>query len=305
MDNNIYNDKVLTEKETATVKKLNRIENILIIFSFIIFAISLTLYVTFIIFIVSLIACFYVYNKIKKIYKNAPTTKEIKIAAIKENVESAYKLFCEKRNITKTNCIQNDISFCVSNNTMHLTETFESYIEHYILEDGDPSIKLLPVKHTAIPVSDIQYFTKEGDVQYTSKISGGGGGGSSLSGAIVGGLIAGDAGAIIGSRKKINEIKTETQTIDSRKTVIRYYKEGAIKTLSFDGYEVYDYLLKKIPQKDLVTIQLSQGAQNIAPKLNSGTDIKKKLVDLKELHDSGLINDEEYETKRRELLSRI
>ena len=136
------------------------------------------------------------------------------------------------------------ISFCLDNPDMNDDETVEKS-KCFII----------------IPVDQIICFYKEGDVQYTTKISGGGGGGSSLTGALVGGLIAGETGAIIGSRKKNKEIKSTVVTAhNDRKVVIRYDKNGSVKTLSHEDeeFEIYDYLLKKIPEKDLLTIQMNQ-----------------------------------------------
>ena len=229
---------------------------------------------------------------------------------IKKGAEEFYNDFCLKNNLSDSSCIVEKRFICISDGKLHLTETLKSYLSMYTRVNDYSADGFIPVMHSAIPVSDIQYFAKEGDVQYTSKISGGGGGGSSISGAIIGGLIAGDAGAIIGSRQKIEEIKTETQTFDSRKTVIRFYKDSEIRSWTFDGFEVYNYLLKTIPEKDLITINLSNNSQNrntesIAKIAAPETDIKKKLRDLKELHEDGLISDAEYESKRSELLSRI
>lgn len=103
-----------------------------------------------------------------------------------------------------------------------------------------------------IRYDDIAYYEKTGDIQYTSKVSGGGGGGSSIKGAIVGGIIAGEAGAIIGSRNKINEVNTVVETHDTRQTVLYYKKDGGVHTLSVKGYAFYEYLLKHIPEKDLI-----------------------------------------------------
>ena len=81
---------------------------------------------------------------------------------------------------------------------LYEAENKDSYINRY-LGKTDLAHKL---SYNEIPVSDIQYYSKEGDVQYTTKISGGGGGGSSISGAVVGGLIAGE-------NRSGNRIKTE------------------------------------------------------------------------------------------------
>ena len=79
------------------------------------------------------------------------------------------------------------------------------------------------IKLTTIPSGQIEYFSKRGEIFRENKISGGGGGGSSIGGAVVGSLIAGDAGAIVGSRNKVNAIKSEIIEHDTRETFLNYF----------------------------------------------------------------------------------
>lgn len=188
-------------------------------------------------------------------------------------------------------------------------ENSKDYIQRYL--ESDKSEHKIQIE--AIPVKDIQYFSKEGDVQYTTRVSGGGGGGSSVGGAIVGGLIAGDAGAVIGSRKQTEAIKSEVVTHDSRKTIIRYYKENQIFAITYSGFSVYEYLLTKIPEKDLLTIQLNANKNSTSVKqveeskkvITAAGNIKEKLETIKNLYDSGLITEEEYAKKKDDILSKI
>ena len=188
-------------------------------------------------------------------------------------------------------------------------ENSKDYIQRYL--ESDKSEHKIQIE--AIPVKDIQYFSKEGDVQYTTRVSGGGGGGSSVGGAIVGGLIAGDAGAVIGSRKQTEAIKSEVVTHDSRKTIIRYYKDNQIFAITYSGFSVYEYLLTKIPEKDLLTIQLNANKNSTSVKqmeeskkvVTAAGNIKEKLETIKNLYDSGLITEEEYAKKKDDILSKI
>lgn len=187
----------------------------------------------------------------------------------------------------------------VANAKLYEAENKDSYINRYL---GKTDL-IHELSYNEIPVSDIQYYSKEGDVQYTTKISGGGGGGSSISGAVVGGLIAGETGAVIGSRQKVQEVTSETVKHDSRRTLIRYYKDKQINVISYVGFEVYDYLLKKIPEKDLLTIQLEK--KPVVREKQSSDSIKDKLETIKQLYENDLITKEEYEQKRNEILSKI
>ena len=101
-------------------------------------------------------------------------------------------------------------------------------------------------KEESFNLDDIKYYQIIGSHRNQQYISGGGGGGSSIKGAVVGGLIAGDVGAIIGSRKKTNEITTEYKEIDDRKLKITF-KDNKELIMSFDFYEI---LLDYIPDKE-------------------------------------------------------
>ena len=67
--------------------------------------------------------------------------------------------------------------------------------------------------------------SQEGNVHYTTEVQGGGGGGSSIKGAVIGGVIAGEAGAIIGSRKSTDPITSSTKQIDDRTTNVKILDE--------------------------------------------------------------------------------
>lgn len=75
-------------------------------------------------------------------------------------------------------CVDNRMMW-IANNCVYLSETYTDYIKNYNGRNADPLIAR-PVQHILIPIDRIQYFAKEGDIQYTTKISGGGGGGTLL-----------------------------------------------------------------------------------------------------------------------------
>ena len=153
-----------------------------------------------------------------------------------------------------------------------------------------------------IKVKDILYFTLETNSYTSVETEGGGGGGSSLSGAIGGYLLAGEMGAIIGSRKKIDPIKTSTHVGQSTRTILSYYDRDINDNniLSF-ARKAYDQLMDIIPEKEYNYVM----SQKVPKKAESGKSTKEKLIELKELLDDGLITKEEYETKRNEILNSI
>lgn len=87
------------------------------------------------------------------------------------------------------------------------------------------------VKCNQITLKDIEYFISQGEIYRETRISGGGGGGSSLGGAVIGGVIAGEAGAIIGSRKAGTPITSRLVTHDEREVILYYYDYGVTKEL--------------------------------------------------------------------------
>jgi hypothetical protein len=74
------------------------------------------------------------------------------------------------------------------------------------------------IPYLEIPITTISEYSIFGSINHVSKVYGGG---SSIGGAIIGGLIAGDAGAVIGSRKAI---KSEIVKIDERIIKLIYLK---------------------------------------------------------------------------------
>ena len=146
-----------------------------------------------------------------------------------------------------------------------------------------------------------------GSIGYSSNVHGGGGsgGGTNIGGAIVGGLLFGGAGAIIGSQMgteiHINEIETEVTKHDDR-NVEFFYDDESEKTNSivFDS-SAYDCLMKLIPEKafdSVVTNPTKKEGVSIATQPTSLSQMKE----LKELLDLGIITQEEFDAKKKQLL---
>ena len=95
----------------------------------------------------------------------------------------------------------------------------------------------------AIPISSILYFALAGDVFREQKISGGG---ADIGGAIIGGMIAGTAGAIVGGREAI---RSDLVTHDTRYTQLVVRDEDGEHILRFspDAFLIFD---KYIPEKE-------------------------------------------------------
>lgn len=161
-------------------------------------------------------------------------------------------------------------------------------------------------------IENIVYFKLIGDVQYTSKVSGGG---SSIGGAIVGGLVAGDAGAIIGSRQ---EVKTSVQEHDSRQTLLKLENSEF-----YFEKELYEVLMKLIPKKEYTYLDIKSKANSLESQENpnvkqiqspvsveqlsieNGTisSVADELLKFKTLLDQGVITQEEFNQQKSKLLS--
>lgn len=224
-----------------------------------------------------------------------------------KKIDSLFEERCKQMNIPYSELHFRELTrekycrYSFGNKTLYQIESRFVYQRRYdslLMTPADVE-KLVPLAfdYVAIPIDMIQYYAKEGDVQYTTQISGGGGGGSSVSGAIVGGLVAGSAGAVIGSRQQVNPIKTTTQKHDSRKTILKYHDGDTLAVMMFDGFDAYNFFQKNMPEKDLLSVQL-QSAQ----EKPQNDDIREKLKLAKSLFEEGLIDEAEYKEKRQELL---
>ena len=164
-----------------------------------------------------------------------------------------------------------------------------------------------------IPLNNIVYYQDKGDLTYSTSISGGGGSSKSMSigGSVLGGLLFGEAGAIIGSRAgtgvHINEVQSETIEHDNRYVILRYQdKIKGYVDIQLD-YDTYDALNKLIPDKEYSYVSLNK--ETVA--LESGQIEQQKSFDeipvkqlrqLKELLDDGIITQSDFDAKKKQLL---
>lgn len=157
----------------------------------------------------------------------------------------------------------------------------------------------------SILIENILYYQIDGELHREMDISGGGvrGGGSSLGGAVAGGLIAGDAGAVIGSRKKIesNPIISKTTTYDDRRMCLNFLLNGE-KDFIVSDYEGYKILLDIMPEKSFKNIHDNYIMNK---SKNKNQSISSKIKEIAKLRDEGLLNEEEYQRKKEEILERI
>lgn len=254
-------------------------------------------------------------NNIKYLLNNdIRTIDEVSIYSLKN--ERGY----EKQTINIW--IANQNLFILTNKTYLLeqAEFFKRNMSEYVgLPFNEVEKQLKEIYRTnerflihnyCIPVEKIEYYLLEGDVYTSTSVYGGGGtiGGNSMKGAIVGGVLAGGAGAIIGSRKEevIQEIKSNTTIHDKKYVIIKYKNsDDLLKEVRFDkGYSrVYDILKDLIPEKEYTYIM--KNTINSSQNNNNCNDISNRLLQIKELYEKKLISNEEYDIKRNEILNKL
>lgn len=201
----------------------------------------------------------------------------------------------------RINFYKNSMAECVG------VEFYE--VKKRLQEEYNNNEQLLIHKY-CIDIDSIEYYLIEGDIYTSTSIYGGGGtvGGSSVTGAIMGGVIGGDTGALIGSRKEgvINDIRSNTTVHDEKYVIIKYKNsENALKEIRINkGYsEIYDVLKYFIPEKEYTYVMKNINERQFAiGNENSASD---RLIELKKLYENELISQEEYDTKRAEILNML
>lgn len=168
------------------------------------------------------------------------------------------------------------------------------------------SVSIANLKVKTISLSQIEYFSKGGEIFRENKITGGGGGGSSIGGAVAGGLIAGEVGAVIGSRKKTSEIKSELITHDTRNAFLNYFDNNERHTLFFDidAYQIFNDL---IPEKEYTIVNAIKSSEIIKNqiRISSQKSITDQLRELAKLRDDGIITENDFNEKKKQLLDKI
>lgn len=191
------------------------------------------------------------------------------------------------------------IAIAINDIEKHQQKTFYVWIENDELIFLDKYV--YGIKLFKIPLNNILSFSRYGDFYTETSISGGDGGGSSLTGAVIGGVIAGGAGAVIGSRRKINEIKTENKLIDERQTILEL-DINSNKEYMFFCTEAYNVFMDLIPSKEISFVNKEAKQSNT---YNDSNDIYNKIRQIAQLKDDGILTEEEFNNKKKELLKSL
>ena len=120
--------------------------------------------------------------------------------------------------------------------------------------------------------------------------------GVNVKGAIIGGILAGDAGAVIGSQHNKGRIYSNTEHFDERYVELFYSQNGATSKLKL-SITAYPLLEQWYPDKEYSYV-LSATPQTSTTNGDKFDEVKK----YKDLLDFGIISEAEFEAKKKELL---
>ena len=146
----------------------------------------------------------------------------------------------------------------------------------------------------SIPLSDILFYEEIGERYHETKISGGGGRNVSIAGAMVGNAIGGTAGAVLLGNKGPKPINSRDVVHDTRAVSLRVPNQVS---LNF-SYGDYNTFLLVIPEKAATAIS--------APKETKTAEVVSsadEIVKYKKLLDDGIITQEEFNAKKKQLLN--
>lgn len=152
-----------------------------------------------------------------------------------------------------------------------------------------------------ISYEDIDFFSLKGSLQQETAIHGGG---LNLKGAVVGGLLFGGVGALLGGQLGTNTYSF-TKNIDDRFVYARSSKSSYDIIVAL-GKEVDDTLIKLrkiIPEKEYSSEQgFKKEAHTAATDSIKTTTLSDELKTLKQLLDEGILTQEEFDAKKKQLL---
>lgn len=173
-----------------------------------------------------------------------------------------------------------------------------------IIYPKDPNLTIQDLHIIKIKLDDIEFFQEEGEVYREQVISGGGSGKINVGGAIVGDILAGPAGMILGGQRKVEEIKSETVTHDTRKIVLSYFlnKKSKIRRKLFFSKDIKQFFSDNIPEKEFSIVELNKKKKLVDNNNNANSSVKDKMKELNEMLKENLITQEEYDEKKKALL---
>ena len=195
----------------------------------------------------------------------------------------------DKTSFTAIRTEKTPLDYYIMNNLVDLKSELNKYV--LLKKEGCKSLA------KKIALEDIVAFRVYGNRHISTNIREAG---PNIKNAVAGGLIAGAAGAVIGSRVGVQEVVTTT-TVDDRKIAFILKQKGTLVTreiISLDIDNTIKALRNLIPEKEESIINLATKKET--QKVH--TSVAAELKEFKELLDSGIITQEEFDAKKKQLL---
>lgn len=234
-------------------------------------------------------------------YEHLKSTLNIPVNCAKIDVETSvfgiqYKA---QAPVGKLMLLRNDFYIWYENKILNIFPTEEHLTDEHITYATLPKdlanvLNPNDIKVFNIPVDKIKHYKIVGQERSETKVRSTNDG-VNVKGAIIGGIIAGDAGAVIGSQHNKGQIVSNTEHFDERFVELYYEENGSTQKMKM-SITAYSLLEKWIPEKEYDFV-LSNVSSN-EPETDKFEEIKK----YKSLLDEGIISQEEFENKKKELL---
>ena len=194
--------------------------------------------------------------------------------------------------------LQRDFYFWNKDSTLYIFPTEDHLKAEHIdytthPEDIETIIDPNDIPVFIIPLSAIKYYNLAGTEKSETNIQTANTG-VNVKGAIIGGLIAGDAGAIIGSQHNTHNVYSTTRHIDERCVDLYYTENGATRIIKLST-DALSLLEKWCPEK-------AYGFVVSQPK-TAGSNAVDEIKKYKELLDAGIITQNEFDAKKKQLLN--
>lgn len=235
-------------------------------------------------------------------YNSIKQTLTIPYACDKVDVETTVFGISYKAQapVGKRMLLRNDFYCWNDKDTLFIFPTEEHLTDEHITystlpKDLERVLNPSDIRVFRIAKSDITHYRLSGAERSETKVQSADDG-VNVKGAIIGGIIAGDAGAVIGSQHNKGRIYSNTEHFDDRYVELYYTDNGQTHKLKL-SVTAYPLLEKWYPDKEYDYV-LSH-SQVEAKETDKFAEVKK----YKELLDAGIISESEFETKKKELLN--
>ena len=78
-----------------------------------------------------------------------------------------------------------------------------------------------------------------------------------------------------------------------------------LKEKKYTGFDAYEFLLESFPEKDLTNMQVSSNGNTESLKQSKNTEnsVEERLTRIKDLYEKGLLEEEDYQKKKEEIMA--